>query len=50
MKEESEDEKMEEESPEKLEEVSDNEVDTSVGCTIGVKFMDNLKSLVKTNA
>ena len=42
MKEESDDSKIEEESPEKPDEPSDNEQDTSVGCTIGLKFLDNL--------
>lgn len=50
MKEESDDSKIEEESPEKQEEPSDNEIDTSVGCTIGLKFLDNLWNVVKSNA
>lgn len=41
-KEDSDDSKMEEESPDKqeIEEVSDIEKDTSVGCTIGIRFLD----------
>ena len=51
-KEDSDDSKMEDESPEKPEqdEVSDIEKDTSVGCTIGIRFLDGIWSIVKTNA
>jgi len=49
-KEDSDDSKMEEESPEKADEVSDvEEKDTSYGCIIGIRYLDGIRSIVKTN-